>query len=66
MTIGATTLDMANHPAPPLSVDESDLEILRALVRARTTERRLARRARIVLGAAEGTLDDTNAVTSDG
>jgi transposase len=45
---------MANHPAPPLTVDESDLEILRALVRARTTEQRLVQRARIVLRAAEG------------
>jgi len=55
MTIAATILDMANHPAPPLSVNESDLEILRALVRARTTEQRLVQRARIVLRAAEGT-----------
>ena len=54
MSIAATILDMANHPAPPLSVHESDLEILRALVRARTTEQRLAQRARIVLCAAEG------------
>jgi transposase len=54
MTIAATILDMANHPAPPLSIDESDLEILRALVRARTTEQRLVQRARIVLSAAEG------------
>src|ERR1035437_3194848 len=46
---------MANHPAPPLSVNESDLEILRALIRARTTEQRLFQRARIVLRAAEGT-----------
>ena len=46
---------MANHPAPPLSVSEPDLETLRALVRARTTEQRLVQRARIVLGAAEGT-----------
>ena len=53
--IAATILDMANHPAPPLSVNESDLEILRALVRARTTEQRLAQRARIVLRAATGT-----------
>jgi len=45
---------MANHPAPPLSVNESDLEILRALVRARTTEQRLVQRARILLRAAEG------------
>jgi hypothetical protein len=53
---GATTIPaMANHPAPPLSVDESDLEILRALVRARTTEQRLVQRARIILRAAEGT-----------
>src|SRR3990170_8792052 len=54
MTIAATILDMANHPAPPLSVKESDLDILRALVRARTTEQRLVQRARIVLRAAEG------------
>jgi len=50
---------MANHPAPPLSVDESDLEVLRALVRARTTEQRLVQRARIVLRAAEGTPNRT-------
>ena len=55
MTIAATILDMANHPAPPLSVKESDLEILRALMRARTTEQQLVQRARIVLRAAEGT-----------
>jgi transposase len=54
MSIAATLAGMANHPAPPLSVDESDLEILRALVRARTTEQRLVQRARIVLRAAEG------------
>ena len=54
MTIAATMLDMANHPAPPLLVNESDLEILRALVRARRTEQRLVQRARIVLRAAEG------------
>jgi transposase len=46
---------MANHPAPPLSVSEPDLERLRSLVRARTTEQRLVQRARIVLRAAEGT-----------
>ena len=45
---------MANHPALPLSVSEPDLETLRALVRARTTEQRLVQRARIVLRAAEG------------
>jgi len=45
---------MANHPAPPLSVDESDLEALRVLVRAGTTEQRLAQRAQIVLRAATG------------
>jgi transposase len=54
MSVAATLADMANHPAPPLSVDESDLEILRALVRARTTEQRMVQRARIVLRAAEG------------
>jgi len=46
--------DMANHPASPLPVKESDLEILRARVRARTTEQRSVQRARIVLRAAEG------------
>jgi transposase len=54
MAIAATNLDMANHAAPPLTGNESDLEILRALVRARRTEQRLVQRARIVLGAAEG------------
>ena len=55
----ATMTSMANHPAPPLSVSESDLEVLRALVRARTTEQRLVQRARIVLRAAEGTPNRT-------
>ena len=59
MTIAATIRDMANHPAPPLSVNESDLEILRALVRARTTEQRLVQRASIVLRAAEGMANRT-------
>ena len=57
--IAATLSSMANHPAPPLSIDESNLEALRALVRARTTEQRLAQRARIVLHAAEGTPNRT-------
>ena len=57
--IAATLSGMANHPAPPLSIDESDLVALRALVRARTTEQRLAQRARIVLRAAEGTPNRT-------
>ena len=52
-------LGMANHPAPPLAVKESDLEVLRALVRARTTEQRLVQRARIVLHAAQGTPNRT-------
>ena len=52
-------LGMANHPAPPLSVSQSDLEVLRALVRARTTEQRLVQRARIVLHAAQGTPNRT-------
>src|SRR6266705_2340228 len=52
--IAATMADMANHPASPLPVKESDLEILRARVRARTTEQRSVQRARIVLRAAEG------------
>lgn len=57
--IAATMLVMANHPAPPLAVKESDLEVLRALVRARTTEQRLVQRARIVLHAAQGTPNRT-------
>jgi FixJ family two-component response regulator len=57
--IAATLWCMANHPAPPLSIDQSDLEALRALVRARTTEQRLAQRARIVRRAAEGTPNRT-------
>ncbi len=57
--IAATMLSMANHPAPPLAVKESDLEVLRALVRARTTEQRLVQRARIVLHAAQGTPNRT-------
>jgi transposase len=54
MEITATLRDMANHPAPRLPVHESDLEILRSLVRAGPTEQRLVQRARIVLRAAEG------------
>src|SRR5207342_1675098 len=46
--VAATLVDMANHPALPLPVKDSDLETLRALVRARTTEQRLVQRARIV------------------
>jgi transposase len=52
--IPATLPGMANHPALPLSVNESDLEILRALARTRTAEQRLVQRARIILRAAEG------------
>ena len=55
----ATLWAMANHAAPPLSIDQSDLEALRALVRAGTSEQRLAQRARIVLRAAEGTPNRT-------
>jgi transposase/transposase-like protein len=47
-------LDMANHPAPPLAVSESEAEALRAMTRAGTTEQRTALRARIILRAAEG------------
>jgi transposase len=52
--LAATMLDMANHPAPPLAVSESEAEALRAMTRAGTTEQRTALRARIILRAAEG------------
>ncbi len=40
--------------ATPLSVPGEDRTVLRNLIASGTTPRRLARRARIVLGAAEG------------
>jgi transposase len=52
--IAATLLGMANHPAPPLVISESERETLRSLARAGRTEQRIATRARIVLGAAGG------------
>ena len=45
---------MAHPPAPPLTTSTSERSELERLVRARTTEQRLAQRARIVLRAAEG------------
>jgi transposase len=45
---------MAQAPAPPLRVPESDKTILQALVRAPTSEQRLVTRARIVLRSADG------------
>ena len=45
---------MAQAPAPPLSVSETDRVALEALVRAPTSEQRLVTRARIVLRSAEG------------
>jgi transposase len=45
---------MAAHPAPRLAVSPSETEALRALIRAGSTEQRLATRARIVLRAGEG------------
>jgi transposase len=50
----ATIMGMAQAPAPALSVPESDKAVLMALVRAPTSEQRLATRARIVLRSAEG------------
>src|ERR1035437_533436 len=50
----ATMLGMANHPAPPLAVSESEAEALRAMARAGTTEQRTALRAKVILRAAEG------------
>src|ERR1035437_9736882 len=52
--LAATMVGMANHPAPPLAVSESEAEALRAMTRAGTTEQRLAQRAKIILAAAEG------------
>ena len=49
---------MPNHPAPPLSISESERASLRALLRAGTTEQRLVMRARIVLAAADGTANE--------
>jgi transposase len=45
---------MAQAPAPALSVPETDRAVLRALVRAPTSEQRLVTRAHIVLRSAEG------------
>ncbi|HSW43598.1 MAG TPA: IS630 family transposase [Patescibacteria group bacterium] len=45
---------MANHPAPPLVINEPERAELRALARAGRTEQRIASRARIVLRAADG------------
>jgi transposase len=47
-----------NHPAPPLVIDETEQEALRALVRAGTTEQRRAMRARVILAAAEGVANE--------
>jgi transposase len=50
--------DMANHPAPPLVISESERRSLRSLARAGRTEQRIATRARIVLRAADGTANE--------
>jgi transposase/transposase-like protein len=50
----ATMLGMANHPAPPLAVSESEAETLRGMARAGTTEQRTALRAKVILRAADG------------
>ena len=52
--LAATMLGMANHPAPPLAVSETEAQALRAMARAGTTEQRTALRAKIILRAAEG------------
>src|SRR5664279_6051643 len=49
---------MPNHPAPQLVISESERASLRALLRAGTTEQRLAMRARTVLAAADGTANE--------
>ena len=52
--IPATMHRMAHPPAPQLVVDPSERVVLERLLRARTTEQRLAQRARIVVRAADG------------
>src|SRR5450759_700938 len=52
--IAATMPRMAHPPAPQLIVSPSERAALDRLVRARTTEQRLAQRARIVVRAADG------------
>jgi DDE superfamily endonuclease len=47
-------VDMANHLAPLLAVSESEVETLRAMVRAGTIEQRTALRAEVILRAADG------------
>ena len=47
-------LRMGAHPAPPLEVTASEVEALRSVVRARTSEQRLVTQSRMVLLAAEG------------
>ncbi|MGH2467081.1 MAG: helix-turn-helix domain-containing protein, partial [Candidatus Limnocylindrales bacterium] len=49
---------MPNHPAPPLLISDAERTELATLVRAGTTEQRIATRARIVLRAAEGTANE--------
>jgi transposase len=49
---------MPNHPAPPLTISESERASLQALLRAGTTEQRLVMRAQVVLAAAEGTANE--------
>ena len=52
--IAATMHRMAHPPAPQLIVSPSERAVLDRLVRARTSEQRLAQRARIVIRAADG------------
>jgi transposase len=49
---------MPNHPAPPLVISEAERAELGALVRAGTTEQRIATRARVVLRAADGVANE--------
>ncbi|HYO44127.1 MAG TPA: hypothetical protein VES19_13085 [Candidatus Limnocylindrales bacterium] len=45
---------MAHPAAPPLAVTDADRRVLRAVIRATTSEQRAVARARIVLRSAEG------------
>ncbi len=57
-SVAATLLGMSNHPAPALVMSDSERASLRALARAGTTQQRLAVRARIVLRAGDGAVND--------
>ena len=56
--MAATISGMSNHPAPPLALSDAERAALEALLRAGTTEQRIATRARILLAAADGVANE--------